>query len=109
MAKGTPSAKTSAVDIAMGKYELGMAKAVSGIAGGGEIVVKKGAKGTGYEGQPQIIQRHRAVNAPVSRKSGRRVALEGCKGKRGCEFVDCVKDALGRVPTNLAKACPTRA
>jgi hypothetical protein len=33
--------------------------------------------------------------------------LKACKGLSGCEFVGCVKEAFGKIPPNLRKACPT--
>lgn len=35
--------------------------------------------------------------------------LRACKGLSGCEFVGCVKEAFGKIPPNLRKACPTMA
>lgn len=32
--------------------------------------------------------------------------LKACKGLSGCEFVGCVKEAFGKIPPNLEKACP---
>lgn len=33
--------------------------------------------------------------------------LRACKGLSGCDFVGCVKNAFGKIPPNLRKACPT--
>lgn len=44
--------------------------------------------------------------AGPSEISSRAKALKACKGLKKCEFVRCVKDALGNVPENLQKACP---
>lgn len=40
------------------------------------------------------------------RLSSRAIALKGCRGTRGCEFVKCVQTALGHVPRSLQKTCP---
>jgi hypothetical protein len=100
--------QTSAVEAAIAKHALGMRRAVVPAGGGKEIVAKTGGKGTAYAGKLQLQIRKMGRTGPTE-TSGRAKALKGCKGKRGCDFVDCVKDAMGRVPTNLAKACPTRA
>jgi hypothetical protein len=39
--------------------------------------------------------------------SSRATKLKTCKGLSGCEFVKCSKEAFGKVPPNLVKACPT--
>ena len=98
--------KTTAVDVALAKHGLGMRRAVQPDGSGGEIVVKSGAKGTAYAGKVQIQARKMGRTGPTE-TSHRAKALKGCKGKKGCDFVACVKDALGHVPTNLAKACPS--
>jgi hypothetical protein len=97
----------SAVDLAMAKFEVGARRAVvPAVGSNAEIVVKHGAKGTGFAGRPQIVIRRMGRGGPTE-TSGRARALKGCKGKKGCEFVGCVRSALGNVPTNLAKACPS--
>ena len=107
---------TNAVDIALAKHELGMRRAVAPDGSGGEVVVKTGAAGTAYAGKTQIQERKmgRALAKKGAEKetgaygtSSRARALKGCKGKKGCEFVGCVKEAMGHVPTNLQKACPS--
>jgi hypothetical protein len=95
---------TTAVDIAKAKYEFGMRTAVVPTGAGTEVVVKQGAKGTAFAGQPQIVHRIMGRGGPLL-TSSRAKALRGCKGKKGCDFATCVKGALGVVPTNLAKAC----
>lgn len=40
--------------------------------------------------------------------SPRAKALMACKGKKGCDFAECVEKALGRVPISVKKACPER-
>lgn len=94
--------------IALKKQEYGMRRAVVPVTGSNaEIVAKTGAAGTAYDGKIQIQVRKMGRSGPTETSSRAR-ALKACKGKRGCDFVDCVKDALGKVPTNLVKACPTR-
>lgn len=96
-----------AVSVASAKKALGMRRAVVPVEGSNaEIVVKSGAKGTAYQGRNQIVVRKLGRLGPTE-TSGRARALKGCKGKKGCDFVGCVREALGHVPTNLAKACPS--
>ena len=92
------------------KAQAGMKRKVVPIASGAsaEIVQKTGAAGTAYAGKVQYQVRRLGRGGPTETSSRAR-ALKGCKGKRGCDFVDCVRTALGQVPKNLAKACPTRA
>lgn len=47
------------------------------------------------------------TNDPA-RLSPRAEALLKCKGKRGCNFAECVERALGKVPISVQKACPTK-
>lgn len=47
------------------------------------------------------------TNDPA-RLSPRAKALKKCKGKRGCEFAECVEKALGKVPISVQKACPVK-
>lgn len=97
-----------AASVAIAKRELGMKRAVVPVAGStAEIVAKTGAAGTAYAGRLQIQVRKMGRGGPTETSSRAR-ALKGCGGKKGCDFVECVRDALGRVPKNLAKACPTR-
>lgn len=109
---------TTAVDVARAKYDYGMKRAVVPTGKGTEVVVKSGAKGTAFAGQPQVV--HRKMGRALAKKgyekatgtygtSSRARALKGCTGKRGCDFVGCVKEAMGHVPVNLAKACPAGA
>jgi hypothetical protein len=101
--------RASAVEVALEKRAAGMKRAVvPAIGSTAEIVVKKGASGTAYAGKTQIVVRRMGRGGPTE-TSSRAKALKACGGKRGCEFVGCVKSALGRVPYNLAKACPTTA
>lgn len=98
---------TNAVEVAVAKHAIGMRRAVAPAGDGAEIVAKSGAKGTAYAGKLQIQVRKMGRTGPTETSSRAR-ALKGCKGKRGCDFVGCVREALGHVPTNLAKACPSR-
>lgn len=101
---------TTAIDVVMEKRRLGMKRAVVPLQATipAEAVLKTGAAGTAYAGKAQIQIRRMGRGGPTETSSRAR-ALKGCKGKRGCDFVECVREALGRVPHNLAKACPTRA
>lgn len=49
-----------------------------------------------------------AVTNDPAKLSPRAKALMGCKGKRGCDFAQCVEKALGRVPISVKKACPEK-
>lgn len=106
MAKRTVALPTSAPEVAEAKYHLGMRSTVVGTGGGKEVYYKSGPAGTDYHGKPELVLRKaRNPVLPIEKQSSRRRALAGCKNKRGCEFAECAKLALGRIPTNLAKAC----
>lgn len=97
----------SAAGVALLKQSYGAKRAVVPVTGSNaEIVAKTGAAGTAYDGKVQIQVRKMGRSGPTETSSRAR-ALKACKGKKGCEFVGCVRDALGKVPTNLLKACPS--
>lgn len=106
MAKKTVALPTDATEVAEKKYELGMRSTVVGTGGGKEVYYKQGPAGTDYHGKPELVLR-KAKNPilPAAKQSSRRRALQGCKGKRGCEFAECATRAFGHIPTNLQKAC----
>lgn len=100
--------QTSAVEAVIAKHALGMRRAVVPAGGGKQIVAKTGAKGTAYAGKLQLQIRKMGRTGPTE-SSSRAKGLKACGGKKGCDFVACVKEAMGKVPKNLAKTCPVEA
>jgi hypothetical protein len=50
----------------------------------------------------------RKVDKAGERKPSNRVSkLKVCKGLKGCDFAECVKNAFGKLPKNLEGLCPT--
>lgn len=50
----------------------------------------------------------RKVEKAGERKpSNRANKLKACKGLKGCDFAECAKGALGKLPKNLEGLCPT--
>lgn len=106
MAKDTLHLPTDATQIAAAKHRLGMKSTVVGAGSNIEVYVKRGPAGTHYHGKPELVYRPATNPAlPASKQSSRRRKLAACKNKRGCDFANCAKEALGHIPTNLAKAC----
>jgi hypothetical protein len=60
----------------------------------------------GTDSEYTLVARKSTRSGPPE-MSSRAVSLKKCKGLSGCEFVGCVKEAFGKIPPNLRKACPT--
>ena len=88
-------APASAMDIAYAKKDANKMRAVKITGTGNEVLVKDSG---------QVVLR-RVGRGGARITSGRARALHGCKDKKGCDFAECVKSALGKVPSKLASAC----
>lgn len=47
----------------------------------------------------------RKVEKAERKPSERANKLKACKGLKGCDFAECAKDALGKLPKNLEGLC----
>jgi len=100
------SLPADAASVALEKRGLGMARKVVPVAGSTSEIVAKSKPKFAKTGPVQIQVRKMGRGGPTETSSRAR-ALKACKGKRGCEFAECVKAALGRLPYSLRVACPT--
>lgn len=68
----------------------------------------KSRDGSSCRGESEYtLVARKSTRAGPPEMSSRAVNLKKCKGLSGCEFVGCVKEAFGKIPPNLRKACPT--
>ena len=97
----------TAIDVARAKRQSGARRVAVpvGIAPV-EVVEKANTRLRTKSGARSIVIRKIGRGGPTE-TSGRARALKACKGKKGCEFAECVKDALGKVPPSLKVACPS--
>ena len=91
--RGVPA---SAMDIALAKRDSNVARAVPISGTGNQILVKDSG---------QVVVRRVGRGGPKLTSSRAR-ALAGCKGKTKCDFAECVKSALGVMPSKLKGLCP---
>lgn len=94
-----------AASVAIEKRGLGMKRAVVPVVGSTSEIVAKKRPSFAKTGPLQIQVRRMGRGGPPETSSRAR-ALKACKGKKGCDFKECVRTALGRVPYSIEKACP---
>ena len=102
------SLPASAIEGALEKDALGMRRAVVPVTGTTvEVVAKRPTKFGKGLGPVQIQIRKMGRGGPRT-TSGPARALLACKGKKGCDFAECAREAFkGKLSPTLEVACPT--
>jgi hypothetical protein len=87
-------------ELVLARKEVGMRRSNIGIGSDGNIV-------TGEERAEYKIMARKAGRSGEAAMSSRAKKLSSCKGLKGCEFAECALDAMGKLPENILKSCPT--
>lgn len=88
-------------ELVLARKEVGMRRSNIGIGSNGNLVT-----GDLEEPEYKVIVR-KAGRSGDAAMSSRAKKLSSCKGLKGCEFATCAKDAMGKLPGNILKSCPT--
>lgn len=101
------------IALPMDKGELVIARKIAGnikpsieVDENNDIIPRSNKSRDGIRKSEYTLMARKSTRAGPSEMSSRARMLKTCKGLSGCEFVGCVKEAFGKIPPNLRKACP---
>lgn len=89
-------------ELVLARKEVGMRRSNIGIGRDGNIVTEADGERAEYK---VIVRKAGRSGEPAM--SSRAKKLSSCKGLKGCEFAECALEAMGKLPENLLKSCPT--